>query len=242
MNSREKSNDWLDSIKCHFKRYPELYGVIIWTISPVFVFRKDTYRKLLKYIRPGNNKTILNIGSGPFKLEDDIINIDIAAYENVNIVADAMYLPFRTNSIDAVITIVVLEHVPEPERVVDEMHRILKPDGIIYTHVPFLQGYHASPHDYSRWTASGVVQLHRKFNTIETGVGAGPSSSLVWILTEWFSMVFSFRSVILYRFFFIIFTILLWPVKFFDLILIGNPMAQNIASTFYYLGKKVPNS
>ena len=107
----------------------------------------------MKYVAKDENTIILNIGSGPFKLEENFINIDITPYNNVNVVADATQLPFKNKSVDAIINIVILEHVPEPERVVDEMYRVIKNRGVIYTHIPFMQGFHASPHDYKRWTS-----------------------------------------------------------------------------------------
>lgn len=192
----------------------------------------------MKYIKNDEKNIILNIGSGTFILEKNFINLDIIAYKNVQIIANVSQLPFKNNSIDAIINIVILEHVPEPEKIVDEMYRVMKNNGVIYTHIPFMQGYHASPYDYKRWTLSGISQLHHNFSELESGVGGGPTSSLVWILTEWLALLLSFRITILYKILFIGFTLILWPIKFIDIILIGHPLAKNIASTFYYIGRK----
>jgi len=235
---QDEKRDWLDSIKFSFKKYPVFYNFLIWLISPVFGFKKDSYKRLEKFVRNDEKTIILNIGSGPFTLERKFINIDISHYNNVHFVADATQLPFKNNSVDAIVNIVILEHVPEPEKVVDEMFRVIKNGGVIYTHIPFMQGFHASPHDYNRWTSSGIVQLHHNFIEIEHGVGGGPTSSLVWILTEWLALLLSFRIIMLYKILFVVFTLILWPIKFIDLILIGHPMAKNIASTFYYIGRK----
>jgi SAM-dependent methyltransferase len=235
---QDEKRDWLDSIKYSFKKYPDFYNFLIWLISPVFSFKKDSFKRLVKYVKNDQNTIILNIGSGPFILEKNFINIDISSYNNVHIVADASRLPFKNNSVDAIVNIVILEHVPEPEKVVDEMYRVIKNGGVIYSHIPFMQGFHASPHDYKRWTSSGISQLHHNFIEIECGVGAGPTSSLVWILTEWFALLLSFRIKTLYKILFFVFTLILWPIKFIDIILIGHPMAKNIASTFYYIGRK----
>lgn len=80
--------------------------------------------------------------------------------------------------------------------------------------------------------------MHQKFKELETGVGAGPTSSLVWILTKWLALLFSFRIKIIYKFLFVIFTLILWPIKFIDILLIGHPMSKNIASSFYFIGRK----
>ncbi|PKL69632.1 MAG: hypothetical protein CVV30_08770 [Methanomicrobiales archaeon HGW-Methanomicrobiales-1] len=234
----DEKRDWLDSIKYSFKKYPNFYNFLIWLISPVFSYKKDSYKRIVKYVTNDKNAIILNIGSGPFKLEKSFINLDITPFSNVHIVADATQLPFKNNSIDAIVNIVILEHVPKPEKGVDEMYRVMKNKGVIYTHIPFMQGFHASPHDYKRWTSSGISQLHHNFIELECGVGAGPTSSLVWILTEWLALFLSFRIIPLYKILFVMFTLILWPIKFIDLILIEHPMAKNIASTFYYIGRK----
>ena len=41
-----------------------------------------------------------------------------------------------------------------------------------------------------------------------------------------------------YKILFVIFTLILWPIKFIAILLIGHPMSKNIASTFYFIGKK----
>ncbi len=62
----ENSDDWLDSIKYSFKKYPLFYNGLIWLISPVFSFKKNSYRSLFKYLIKTENTVILNLGSGPF--------------------------------------------------------------------------------------------------------------------------------------------------------------------------------
>ena len=46
--------------------------------------------------------------------------------------ADGRCLPLKTASVDAVFTVAVLEHVPEPERALAEIARILRPGGRAY--------------------------------------------------------------------------------------------------------------
>lgn len=173
-----KSDDWLNNIKSYFKKYPVFYGFLIYFISPVFSFKEDSYKKLFKYVDK-KNTIILNIGSGPFDLEYEFINVDIFRYNNVKVLADASKLPFKDASVDAILNVVILEHISEPEKSINEMHGILKKGGYVYTLVPFLQGYHSSPYDYKRWTISGIRKLHENFEEIEKGVGAGPTSSLM---------------------------------------------------------------
>jgi SAM-dependent methyltransferase len=45
-------------------------------------------------------------------------------------------LPATDAEFDAVLVIDVLEHVPEPDRLLSEVHRVLAPGGILHLHVP----------------------------------------------------------------------------------------------------------
>jgi SAM-dependent methyltransferase len=53
-------------------------------------------------------------------------------------VGNAMELPFEAASFDAVTTYQVLEHVPDPERALQEIHRVLRPGGIVCVVGPHL--------------------------------------------------------------------------------------------------------
>ena len=52
----------------------------------------------------------------------------------------------------------MLEHVPEPQLAVKEMHRVLRKGGKIFAYVPFLHGCHGVQNykDYYRFTRDGV--------------------------------------------------------------------------------------
>jgi SAM-dependent methyltransferase len=79
------------------------------------------------------------------------VNID----RNVapDIIADVACVPVGNECIDAVFCTEVLEHVAQPEVVLKESGRILKPNGLLVLSVPFLYRIHADPHDYQRLTA-----------------------------------------------------------------------------------------
>jgi len=72
-----------------------------------------------------------------------------------DVFADAAQLPFEDASIDAVTCFEVLEHVPEPNRVMGEIARVLVPGGIAELSMPFLYPVHDAPYDFQRWTEHG---------------------------------------------------------------------------------------
>lgn len=87
----------------------------------------------------------------------------------VEIYADAEALPFADASVDAVALLEVMEHLPEPERALAEVARVLRPGGVLLLSVPFLYPLHDVPRDFQRWTWFGLQRLleMRGFRIIE---------------------------------------------------------------------------
>ncbi len=77
---------------------------------------------------------------------------DIDQLADCDVFADAHNLPFKDQVFDGVITTAVLEHVLEPWQVSDEITRLLKEGGFIYSELPFLQGVHEGAYDFTRFT------------------------------------------------------------------------------------------
>ena len=82
----------------------------------------------------------LEVGSGTGQLQDliqDYTGLDISPavrryYHKPFVAASATDMPFPDNTFDAMWSIWVLEHVPEPERALQEMRRVLKPGGVLF--------------------------------------------------------------------------------------------------------------
>jgi len=55
------------------------------------------------------------------------------------IIADARRLPFRTSSIDVIVAISLLEHVPRWREVLAEVSRVLRPGGVFIIQLPDLR-------------------------------------------------------------------------------------------------------
>lgn len=70
----------------------------------------------------------------------------------------------------------------EPSLVVQEIHRVLRPQGLVYADTPFLQHVHEGPYDFTRFTDSGHRYLFRDFERIDSGAVAGPAAQLAWAL------------------------------------------------------------
>lgn len=71
-------------------------------------------------------------------------------------------LPFPDASFDTIVLSDVLEHLPEPQLLWNEMARMLRPGGRVLMNVPFLYSLHEVPHDYARYTEFGLRRLVRQ--------------------------------------------------------------------------------
>ncbi|MFH1523285.1 MAG: methyltransferase domain-containing protein [Patescibacteria group bacterium] len=224
----------VNKIKLLFKKYPRFFSFVYIILGASFVGKnaKKAIEKLNK------DKIILNLGSGVKRVRDDVINIDFYPFQNVDIVADIARLPFIDNSIDAVINEFVLEHVKNPEVIVREIYRVLKPEGILYLAVPFVASFHSSPSDYYRWTKLGMREMLKSFKEIECGVRCGPTSALVYIFSEWLATILSLGFTKIQQIFFLFFLIILSPLNLIDFLISKFSTSENIAYGFYFVGKK----
>ncbi len=228
-----ETTDSFDRIKLAFKQYPRLYYLLMNVFSPVC----GNTNQLRSFVSSASG-LVLNIGSGNIPRQKGIINIDMMDYDNVDIVCDIHDLPFQDNSIHAVMSVAVLEHVKEPLAVLREVHRVLKPGGRVLSVIPFMQPFHASPHDYQRYTLPGIEYLHREFSKIESGVFSGPVSGALWVVQELIASLLSFGSERIRNALTIALMLITWPIKFLDLLASRLPTSSNLASNFYFHGAK----
>jgi SAM-dependent methyltransferase len=109
-----------------------------------------------------------------------LLNVDPSPCSQAVLFCDGHDLPFADASVDGVIAQAVLEHVADPVRCVEEIHRVLKPEGVVYSEIPFMQQVHQQGYDFTRFSHMGHRRLFRCFTEIESGAVAGPGTSLAW--------------------------------------------------------------
>ena len=85
-----------------------------------------------------NGQTIINLGCGKTRIPGSIGVDSVKLEHTVDIVHDLNCLPypFQDNFADEIHLYHVLEHLDDPVKKIEEIHRILKPGGILYMRVP----------------------------------------------------------------------------------------------------------
>jgi SAM-dependent methyltransferase len=86
----------------------------------------------------GRWPTILDLGCGRTKQYPENIGMDRTPTPAVDVVTDLRDgIPAETDSADAVFTVHVLEHLVDFLPLVDECHRVLRPDGVLHVLSPW---------------------------------------------------------------------------------------------------------
>jgi SAM-dependent methyltransferase len=135
-------------------------------LAPNWLVERIAAHHIARAVNQWARGRVLDVGCGamPYAhLFDDYtgLEFDVARYPDAraHIGGSALALPVRDVSFDTVFSSQVLEHVPEPWRMVEEMARVLKPGGHLLLSAPHIWGLHEIPHDYFRFTCYGLQHL-----------------------------------------------------------------------------------
>jgi SAM-dependent methyltransferase len=111
--------------------------------------------------------------------------VDVRPELKPDFVADVQELSrfVPTDSYDLVICTEVLEHVENPRQAVEEIRRILKPNGTLLATTPFIVPYHPDPTDYWRMTSEAWRSVLRDWSSVEVSPH-GNRPLAVWYLLE----------------------------------------------------------
>lgn len=165
-----------------------------------------------------------------------LIYTDIDRDALVDYYCDAHDLPFVDSTFDGVITTAVLQHVVYPERAIAEIHRVLKPSGLIYSEMAFMQQVIEGAYDFTRYTLSGHRRVFNHFDEVDSGLVAGPATVLVWSI-ENLALAF-FRGKALRLAAKALVRLMFSWIKYLDYLLKTSPQALDGASCTYFLGRK----
>jgi glycosyltransferase involved in cell wall biosynthesis len=152
----------------------------------------------LKNALPEFSGLVADVGAGvaPYKqlvMEaphvDKYLALDLAgsSYAPPDVIWDGNSLPLADNSVETVMATEVLEHCPDPSRLLCEAFRILKPGGLFFGTVPFLWPLHDVPHDHWRFTPWSLTQLleQNRFEDIQIKALGGYNAALAQMIGLW---------------------------------------------------------
>jgi SAM-dependent methyltransferase len=119
--------------------------------------------KQFKRLKPG---IVLDVGSknAPYKRyipHTEYMTLDINPQVKPDIVADIHNVNWESNYFDTIIATEVLEHCYCPQKVIDEIYRLLKQEGICILSTRFIYPYHPDPKDYYRFTKDALEDLFK---------------------------------------------------------------------------------
>ena len=100
-------------------------------------------------------------------------------------------LPFPDQEFDTVLLSDVLEHIPEPQQLCNEMARILRPGGVCLMNTPFFYWLHEIPNDYYRFTEFAIRKLleNASFEIVVVKATGGTPEILTDILAKHISQI-----------------------------------------------------
>ena len=89
----------------------------------------------------------------------DFLAVKGKTYTEPDYVCDLVDIPVADARFDHVICTQVLEHLPDPGRVLAELQRVLKPGGTLWLTAPLFYAEHEKPYDFFRYTRYGLRHL-----------------------------------------------------------------------------------
>jgi SAM-dependent methyltransferase len=219
------------------RHHPCVYALVrILKYGPFMGIRNQGRRKALLRTGIEHGWRMLYLGSGG-RRQASMINIDITKITGPDVVGDGFCLPFRNGTFDIIFCDYVIEHVADPERFLACARSSLKPAGIFYLEVPFLQPLHDKPFDFTRWTLPGFTAAAERagLKIVESGTHYGPAFTVFWIVKEWAALLLSLgvapvRCILRY-----LFSWILAPIMLLDLMMLYLPHAEELASGFFVI-------
>ena len=146
----------------------------------LYELNKDITHSISHEIPVGVIKDIiLDIGCGTKPYNDlfqekseSYIGVDLQKSPDLDILCSAEKLPFKNNSVDLVFSSQVLEHVENPNLVINEMHRVLKDKGVVVLSTHGIWNKHTD-YDYWRWTDRGLLKIFSQFKDVKIKCNGG---------------------------------------------------------------------
>ena len=155
--------------------FPNILGLFI---NPFYFARKGLAKHVTDLAVNVTGKTLdVGCGTKPYAhlyQSIEYVGLEIDTPKNrANKKADYFYdgnkFPFDDALFDSIVANEVFEHVFNPDEFLNEIFRILKPQGVALLTMPFVWDEHEQPYDFARYSSFGIKSLLEKhgFEIIE---------------------------------------------------------------------------
>jgi len=98
-------------------------------------------------------------------IKQDMRNFDPPCIDVICDIGDMK--PVSNESIGLVLNLESLEHLPHPQKAIDEIRRVLRPDGLLILTTVMHFKIHQAPRDYWRFTPDGIELLLNRFKILD---------------------------------------------------------------------------
>ncbi len=151
---------------------------------------------------------------------------------------DRHHIPLPDKTFDVVVTTkYLMEHISEPEAVVREMYRVLKPGGEAFIIAAHIRRQHQAPYDYFRFTEFGLDYLFKKVGFKDVKIIA---TNGAFVTLTYYSYFFQRQTPMPYfiqRFFDFLYYWVVEPIGFF-LDRFDSGYGRDLSLYFYVHAKK----
>jgi SAM-dependent methyltransferase len=112
-------------------------------------------------------KDLVKTYDAPTKRIIEFIATDLEKHEGIDKIVNVIdFGSLENNYYDLILCLNVLEHIADPHRAVDEMHKGLRTGGVLFLVTPFLFPIHDPPYDFYRYTEYGLTKMLNCFSRV----------------------------------------------------------------------------
>lgn len=158
-------------------------------------------RPLLEWLRKQDVRglRVLDVGCGDRPYEPlfagaaEVVGFDVPGSAHADVVGSIEAIPLEDASVDLVVCLQVLEHVPDPAAAVRELQRVVRPGGRVLLSTHGVAPFHPNPDDHWRWTATGLETLfaaNGPWTSVTVAPGAGTAATTAMLVAHAVDLLF----------------------------------------------------
>jgi SAM-dependent methyltransferase len=152
-------------------------------------------KPLLEWLRAQDvrDARVLDVGCGDRPYEEllhgaaEIVGFDVPGNPHADLHGSIDAIPVDDASVDVVLCLQVLEHVPDPAAAVRELRRVVRDGGRVFLSTHGIYPFHPNPDDLWRWTHTGLERLfhtNAEWQSVRVRPGAGTAATVAMLVAH----------------------------------------------------------